>query len=441
MTRVSIRPTARAALVFAFSAPAALVIVLFFPAFWYAALYFPAAVLAVMLADLGVIPGTRRIDGSVDVPSRLYLGRTDCVTFRLACNGPHPRLFLESLLEISGDAQTPESFTGPLDSGNPVLIHLPLAPQRRGRLTVKALWFRLRGPLGLMEVRRIQRLDAAVDVVPDIKGIHEDALRFFSQNAVHGEKTQRMRGEGTEFDTLREYAPGMDSRFIDWKHSARHRKLLCKEFRQECNHQIIFGFDTGRLMLEPVDGMPKLDHAVRAALLLGWISLHSGDFVGGCSFDARFNTWNNPVRGMPQFSRFQRFTAGLDYSTAETNFTLGLTELNARLQRRALVVLFTDFVDTISADLLLESLHRMARRHLVVFVALRDPLPEELQRARPETFLDAARAVVADDFMRDRSIVLERAARLGVHCLDVPARRMSSALLNRYLLIKQRGLL
>ncbi len=80
--------------------------------------------------------------------------------------------------------------------------------------------------------------------------------------------------------------PGLDSRFIDWKHSARHRKLLCKEFRTERNHQIVMAFDTGYLMLEPVDGITRLDHAINAGLMLAWVSLQGGDLVGTYGFDA-----------------------------------------------------------------------------------------------------------------------------------------------------------
>ena len=233
----------------------------------------------------------------------------------------------------------------------------------------------------------------------------------------------------------------MDYRLIDWKSSARHLKILCKEFRQERNHHIMLGFDTGRLMTEPLEGQPKLDRAIMAGLLLGRVCLYNGDFLGGCAFDARFRNFIKPERGMPHFMKFQRFASELAYRTEETNFTLGIAELNARLSRRALVVLFTEFVDTIQAELLIESLRWMTRKHVVIFVTFRDRMLTALEAAAPNDFSDAARAVIADDFLRERRIVLERIARLGVHCLDTNAAGLSSALLNRYLMIKKKGLL
>jgi uncharacterized protein (DUF58 family) len=144
---------------------------------------------------------------------------------------------------------------------------------------------------------------------------------------------------------------------------------------------------------------------------------------------------------MTYFMKVQHFTASLSYRTEETNFTLGLTELNSRLQRRALIVLFTEFVDLISAELLIESLQIMTRRHVVIFVTLRDPMLARLQSTPPDDFHSVAQSVIANDFLRERSIVLDRVARLGIHCIDVPVQMVSLALVNKYLMIKQRGLL
>jgi uncharacterized protein (DUF58 family) len=434
------RPTPKAVLLFAVSVPLALLIVVARREVWYFSLHFPAAVFALMAADAMTALPNRRLRADLRAPSRLYVGESGAVALDLAGEGFFRPLPVEALLEQTGEADVSAVVTGTMVAGR-LELTLPVVPRRRGQVTLDALWLRWRGPLGLIELCRRQPVGKSIDVIPDVKGIYEAALRFFSKDAVYGVKTQRLQGGGTEFENLHDYEPGMDNRLIDWKRSARHRKLLCKEFRQERNHRIVLGFDTGRLMLEPVDGVPKLDHAIRAGLLLGWISLRGGDLVGGCGFDARFRNFISPGRGMNYFTRLQQFSAALAYRTEETNFTLGLAELNSRLRHRALVILFTEFVDQISAELLIESLHLMMERHAVVFVTLRDPMLTRLRDAAPANFHSVAEAVVADDFLRERKIVLERVARLGVHCLDVPAREISAALLNRYLMIRERGLL
>jgi len=308
-------------------------------------------------------------------------------------------------------------------------------------VSIDRVWLRWRGPLSLVEITKRVGVERTINVVPNVRGVHGTALQFFVQETIYGIKAQHQRGEGAEFEAMREYMPGLDSRFIDWKHSARHRKLLCKEFRIERNHQVIMAFDTGHLMLEPVEGLTRLDHAINAALVLAWISLQGGDLVGTYGFDAVVRQYLGPLRGVSSFPRIQRATAELDYRYQETNFTLGLAELNARLKRRALVILFTDFVDTITAELLVESMQRMANRHLVVFVTQRGSILQRAVDAAPRHSADVAKAVIAQDFLRDRSIVFERLQRLGIHCLDVPSGDLSVALINRYLLIKQRGLI
>ena len=435
-----IRPTLRAVLLFAASLPAALLIVTLFREYWYVSLYLPVIAMVFIMVDLTMALPNRRLYSNVDSPNRLYVGQSGIVKLSLSGENYSRSVIIEALLEQSGDVEPPVIAKAAMSDGR-LDLDLPIIPTRRGQVQIKRLWLRWRGPFSLIEMRRQEPIEKTIDVTPDINGIHAAALQFFAHNAVYGVKTQRMKGEGSEFDTLCEYAPGMDNRFIDWKRSARHRKLLCKEFRQERNHQIILGFDTGHLMLEPIDGMPKLDHAIKAGLLLGWVSLHNGDLIGGAGFDASFRGFLKPGRSMPYFTRFQRFTAGLAYRTEETNFTLGLAELNVRLQRRALIVLFTEFVDTISAELLIESLQIITRTHVVIFVTLRDPMLTRLRDAPPDDFSSVAKAVIADDFQRERAVVLERITRLGVHCLDVPAEGVSAALLNRYLMIKQRGLL
>ena len=178
-------------------------------------------------------------------------------------------------------------------------------------------------------------------------------------------------------------------------------------------------------------------------LLLAWVSLQGGDLVGMLWLRRALAPISAAASAVsPTSRRLQRATAELDYRHQETNFTLGLAELNARLKRRALVILFTDFVDTVTAELMIESMQRVARRHRR---GLRDPARRRScsgsSRRRPSRFDDVAQAVIAHDFLRERSTVFERLERLGMHCLDVPSRGLPVALINRYLLIKQRGLI
>jgi uncharacterized protein (DUF58 family) len=286
--------------------------------------------------------------------------------------------------------------------------------------------------------QRIAPLDAKTAITPDLDAIERVAERLFSRSFMHGIKPMRDRGDGSEFDALAKFETGMDRRLIDWKQSARHQMLLAKEVRVERNHQLAFAIDTGRVMCEPVAGAPRVDWALNAALMLAYVGLKLGDRVSVFGFDARPTLATGFVSGPRAFAQLKLLTARIDYSTEETNHTLGLAALAERLQRRSMVVVFTDFADTISAELMIDNMARLARKHLLLFVAFRDEELESLAEARPQTPEDVSRAVVANGLLRERSLVIARLKRLGVHIVTAPVAKLGPELIAAYDALRRR---
>jgi uncharacterized protein (DUF58 family)/uncharacterized membrane protein SpoIIM required for sporulation len=323
--------------------------------------------------------------------------------------------FVEALCDLDEALEPQPSQKVECATTGPTAIEFSLVPRRRGTVRITRVWLRWPGPLGLVE-RVVRRpLDQDVAVVPNLRAVRRAAVRFFgAKEFLSGLKVEKTLGDGSEFASLREFLPGFDSRAIDWKSSARHSKLLCREYRAERNHQVVLAFDTGRLMREPLDGISRLDHAINASLLLGYICLKTGDRVGPGRFDERVRIYAEPKGGIASFAALQKAAARLDATPAETNFTLGLTELAARLKRRALVLLLTDFVDTITAGAHARKPRTPARRHLVLFASLRDPTPARIMATVPGSLDDISRAVVAHDIQLERELVFKRLRRLGV---------------------------
>jgi uncharacterized protein (DUF58 family) len=436
-----IRPTRRAVLVFAAGVPLGLLVVSLAPGAWMLAINYAVLVLLAIGADALLACPPQRLIIAIETPDRLVIGQPGHISVTIEAPGHRRPMGLELLAEQHGELDPPAVVAGALASGARVRISLALMPRRRGRISIERIWVRWVGPMSLARFVRRVPVGRSIDVLTNIRGVQSAALQFFAREAVYGTRVLQERGEGAEFDSMKDYAIGLDTRHIDWKHSARHHKLVCKEFRIERNHPVVLAFDTGHLMLEPIDEVPRLDHAINAGLLLAWIALKGGDLVGTFGFDARVRHFVAPMRGMAALGRLQRATAELSYHHEETNFTLGLAELAVRLRRRALVILFTDFVDTVAAELLVESLRLVAQRHVVVFASLRDPYLAQTMDRPPEQFAHVAEAVIAADFLRDRRTVFERLDRLGVHCLDVAREQFSVGLINRYLMIKQRNLI
>ena len=312
---------------------------------------------------------------------------------------------------------------------------------RRGPGVLERLWARWRGPLGLVWKQKTETLDRPLPVTLNIQAVKDEAMKLFSRDASMGPRMQLDLGGGAEFHALSEFRPGMDRRTIDWKQSARHGALLAREFHVERNHPVILVVDTGRLMCEPLAGLPRIDHALNAALILAYVGLKSGDRVGLFAFDARPGVSSGALSGPGAFALIQRLAARIDYSTQETNFTLGLTQLAGELRRRSLLVVFTDFADTTSAELMLENVGRLMSQHLVLFVVMRDDELEGLTRKAPAEADDISRAVVAAALLREREVVIETLRRMGVQILEAPAGHIGPALLARYLDLKRRELL
>jgi uncharacterized protein (DUF58 family) len=390
--------------------------------------------------DLVLAPGRRALAVSATAPPSLYVGDVGTLEVRLAAAGAVGAL-VEVVADLDPDLlpQPPASVRVP--AGGEARVDVPLATQRRGRPVVTAVHLRWAGPLGLLARRAIVPLDLRVAVLPDVRPVRREAIRFFTRREVRvGIRPERFVGDGTEFESLREHVPGLDTRTIDWRATARHRKVLCREHRAERDRQVVLAIDTGHRMREPLGALPRLDHAIHAGLLLAYVALRTGDRVGLHAFDERPRAWLPPVAGVEGFAAVQAACAGLDYSTGETNFTWGLLDLLTKLRRRSLVVVLTDFADVITAELLLDNVQRLVRRHVVVFVALRDPVTEAIASA-PPTSLDALyRAVTAADFQREREVVLRRLARMGVHVLDAAPGEVSADLVSRYLDIHRREL-
>lgn len=432
-----IYPTPLAIALAAAGAPLALLLGALVPAAWPLGLFWIVALAALILADAVLGANRRALELDLQAPSVAYVGKSLPASVELLFRkGPAPA-YVDVRLETNDLLKPAFRFWRSRSAANRVSVATDSSLPRRGEGLISRIWIEWRGPLRLVTKRRIMTVERRIDIVPDIGSVKREALRIFANDASIGSREYFERGGGSEFEALREFLPGMDRRTIDWKQSARHTKLLAKEFRTEQDQTIIFAIDTGRLMCEPIGPMPKIDHAIGAAMLLTYVSLKMGDRVGLFGFDARPRITSAPIAGVSAFGRIQRLAAKLDYSTEETNFTLGLSQLAAENQRRSLIVIFTDFVDPTSAELMIENIGRLVRKHLVLFVTMRDQELEDLTTIEPVRVLDATRSVIAHTLLMEREVVLSRLQRLGVVLIDAPVSRLGPDLLNRYLELKR----
>lgn len=404
------------------------------PQYWYAGLFLLAVVIALTLADVLATPPAADGTARLDAPDGAYVGQAVPVTVRAAMGGAR---HIEARVEHDDRLLAVSTPTRLRDDA----LTLIFDAVRRGAARIDALWLRWAGPFGMVWRQRRIAVDRSIAIVPDIRPARAEAMRLFRRDMAIGETVQFDAGAGSEFQALAEFRPGMDRRAIDWKRSAHHSKLLAKEFRIERNNDIVFAIDSGRTMTEPVDGLPRVDRAVTAALSAAFVAMKLGDKVQLFGFDSRPRIASGALSGAGNFGVFQRMAAQIDYSPEETNYTLALTTLGSRLVRRSLLLIFTDFADPTSAELMLRSIGRLAERHLILFVMMRDVELEAMADAAPDSAGDVSRAVVAASLLRERRIVIARLQRLGVHVVEAPYERLGTDLVNAYLDLKRRDLL
>jgi uncharacterized protein (DUF58 family) len=302
---------------------------------------------------------------------------------------------------------------------------------------VEAVWLRWQGPLGLACRQSLRPLAAPIRIWPNLAPTRSPALQVFLRDAQFGMVARRIRGEGTEFEALADYEPGMDRRRIDWKSSARHARLYAKEYETERNNQIVFAFDCGQTMSEPIGGLPRIDRAVTAALTTAWVALGAGDRVAIYGFAARPQVLSPFVTAPRDFRRLQEAAAALDYTAEQPNFTLALPTLAARLRRRSLIVVFSEFADPTSAELMIETMRRLVERHRVIFVVMADAELAEIVGAPVKTVQDAAMAVTASSLEQQRTLVLQRLRSSGIRVVEAPHDQIGARLLDAYLAVKR----
>jgi len=312
-------------------------------------------------------------------------------------------------------------------------------PGRRGTGEIDKLWLRWKGPLGLAWRQATKTSDQHVAVMPNISAVRSPTVQMFLRDSIFGLLARKFRGEGSEFEALAEYQPGMDRRSIDWKGSARHSKLLAKEYDTERNNQIVFALDCGSAMCEPIDGLPRIDRAVSAALLTAYITLKSGDQTSLFSFAAKPELSTPFLAGSRNFYRLQQDAATIDYRHQESNYTLALSSLDNRLKRRSLMIVFTDFTDPPAAEAMVEAAARLVDQHLVLFVVLEDEGLLEIINTPPETARDVTRSVTAQSLLDQKKLVVTRLQHMGIDVIEGAHRDIGTRLINSYLKIKRRG--
>jgi len=410
--------------------------------FWLVAAAYHAALLVLLVRDAWLLPGRRAFNAWRGVPRPLSLGAEQTVNLLIRCRAA-AGLYAELADHAPPDLRPSERILpARFDRRGVLRVSYQLRPPHRGAYEIGPLDLRVWRPGGwwLRQVR-LPIVEPA-RVYPDVLAVRRYQLTVRRGMPFRpGQRRGRPPGAATSFAGLREYLPGDDYRRINWKATARSDRPIANELEAERGQQLLIVLECGRLMTAPAGDLSKLDHAVNAALLLGWTAQQHGDRVGLVTFSDAVHGFVPPGTGPAQMTRLNEALYAVRPEYVEPDFSAPLSFLAGRITRRSLVVLLTDVLDAgASRDLQTQALW-MARRHLVLVVAMADPALLAVQRAPVSTPVGAYEWAATEELLAARRATFDQLQRGGVLCLDVEAGKLRPSLVERYLEIKERGLL
>lgn len=324
--------------------------------------------------------------------------------------------------------------------GSTVRVPYRIRAEERGPTALGDVHLRVRGPGGLVwRQDRIPRSEAVV-VHPGLRDVRR--YRLLGQHHRQreaGARRARQRGEGGSFESLREYARGDDPRSLDWKATARRGVPMVRQWEAERSQNLLLAIDAGRRMMERIGDRERLDHALAAALLLAQVAERHGDRVGVLVFADRVLDFLPPRRGT--LPRVAEILAAVQPRMVEPDYPAAFAHLARHLRRRSLVVVFSDVVDPLASAALLAHVGRAAARHLPLVVALRNPELDAAAAAPVKSEAEAFHRAAAEELLQARTAALAAAQRAGVLVADTAPQTAVTAVVDRYLEVKRRGLL
>jgi uncharacterized protein (DUF58 family) len=397
-----------------------------------------AVLLALVLVDLALAGGVRGLAFTRSSDTSVRLGEPMDVTLTVGNGGRRAvRGVLRDAWPPSAGAED-DRHRLVIPAGERRNVVTRLLPTRRGdraafRVTVRSL-----GPLGLAGRQGSHAVPWSVRVLPPFHSRKHLPSRLARLQQMDGRNAVLIRGQGTEFDSLREYVIGDDVRSIDWRASARASDVMVRTWRPERDRHVVLVLDTGRVSAARVGDAPRLDAMLDAALLLAVLASRAGDRVDLIAYDRQVRAAVKGASGSNLLPALVNAMAPLESSLVETDSRGMVAEILRRTRRRSLVVLLTGLDAAPLEEGLFPLLPMLTARHKLVLASVADPRVAEMARGRgdAEAVYDAA---AAERTLAERRNVTARLGRYGVDVVDATPDSLPPALADRYLALKAAG--
>jgi uncharacterized protein (DUF58 family) len=400
------------------------------------------AALTVWAVDLSRLPKPEEIEVRRSWQSTLQLREPAEAALEFTNRGKSDILLrAQEEIPVGLRKETPEVDVR-VPAGGSQIATYSICPRERGDMNFGTTYLRYQSPWQIAERWACATLKQTIRIYPNFQESKKDTIYLIRSRQIALEKRHKHQpGQGREFESLREYRESDEWRDICWSATARRAKLISKSYQIERSQTVWLVLDAGRLMRTRVKGLSKLDYAVGAALSLAQVAMYSGDRVAMLGYGRRILQRLPPGRGAGHIRALLDGLALVRGEELEADHRRAVEALAVLQKRRSLVVWLTDLSETATVPEVIESAMHMAQRHLVLFTVIGQPELRALVHGRPETARQMFRQTAALEIVQRRDLLLRTLRQHGALTLEVEPSRLSTAVVNQYLMAKDRSLI
>ena len=412
-------------------------------ALWTGVLVLDAAIVLIALGDLLTLLGAGRLRAERRCGAVASLGEPQEVELTIENLGRTRRLVRVRDDVPATFSTEPAEFVVTVPAASLAALVYKVVPRRRGTYAFRRVDALVSSRLGYWQRSVWIACRTEVRVYPDVRQIARyTVLARRDKLSTLGVRRSRKLGTDNEFERLRDYTEGDEPRHMDWRASARRRKLTVRAHQVNQSQRLIFLIDCGRMMAgDTGDGLSPLDHALNAMLMLAHVALIRGDQVGVLAFSDKVKAYVPPGGGPKRINRIVHSVHNLFPELVEPRYDRAFVELEKRCRKRSLVILVTNLFDDVNAQIVADHLGNVVGKHLPLGVFLRDQdifaLADSAPESGPGLYTAAAAAALLN--WRERAVAGLRLR--GVLTLDVFPGDLTAPLINQYLQVKARHLL
>ena len=374
---------------------------------------------------------------------RFAIGDSSKVTLLVENNSPrrmHLRIKDEYPSEMRLDESRDSEFT--LIPQGTAEFYYHLTPTRRGRYEFGSTAVRFLSRLGLIWCQADIGEGQSVKVYPNMRRASEmELIALGARSFMAIQRRAVRRGEGREFESMRDYVLGDELRHISWTATARRHKLTTRQYQIERDQTVIIAMDAGRLMTGRIGDETKFDTAIHASLVLMSACARAGDQCGLVVFGRRVRKYLPPKRGVEHMDAVLEALYDIEPELIEPSYARAFQYIASNLKKRTFVVILTDLVDKDSSKELINSLKLLRPRHLPLVTTIGDRDLNAVIGETPNDIKDVFTQSAAEEIINGRESALRLVETLGGLALDVTAQNLTSKLLESYLRVKERGML